>query len=369
MTDLTPPLKKTALNSDHVKLRAKMIPFGDWSMPVSYSGVLAEHKAVRSSCGLFDVSHMGEVIVSGPDATKYLQYVTINDVTKLSDGGGQYSAILNESGGMVDDLIIYRIKSDHYFICANASNIAKDFEWFKKQSHGFNVSVVNESDKWSQIAVQGPQSLKALTTLKSDIGSLAYTSITSATLFGKSCYIARTGYTGEWGYEIYLPNEIASQTWNSLLETSSETGAFAIGLGARDTLRLEACYLLYGNDMNESVSPLEAGIAWATKIDKGDFIGRAALIKQKEAGLTRRIVAFKMSEDGIPRHGMKIYSVAGEDVGEVTSGSVLPTVGGAGGMALVSSRYKEGDEFLVDIRNSKKRAIVVKRPLYVAKVK
>lgn len=360
---------KTPLYDDHVALKAKMVAFGGWTMPVSYEGVLAEHKTVREQVGLFDVSHMGEVRVKGADAERFLQGITINDLKKLSDGAGQYSALLNEDGGMIDDLIVYRLASTEFFICVNASNSDKDFEWIYEKSKGFNVVVTNESTFWSQIAVQGPNSLKALDSLVPDLSSLSYTSIRAISLFGKNALIARTGYTGEWGYEVYLPNEVASKTWNALLQTAPKTGAKPIGLGARDTLRLEACYLLYGNDMNDEVNPLEAGIAWATKLDKGDFIGRSALIAKKEAGLQRKIIAFKMLEDAIPRHGMPVVSSSGAVLGEVTSGSVLPTVGGAGGMALVSSSLKEGDEIWVDVRGKVKRAQIVKRPLYAARVK
>ncbi|MCX6119775.1 MAG: glycine cleavage system aminomethyltransferase GcvT [Proteobacteria bacterium] len=367
MASQTSETKKTPLYEEHLALKAKMVPFGGWMMPVSYEGVLAEHKHVREHVGLFDVSHMGEIRVKGSEATKFLQYVTINDVTKLADGGGQYSAILNEKGGMIDDLIIYKISSDEYFICVNASNSDKDFNWIQKQSKNFQVAVTNESQQWSQIAVQGPKSMAALATIASpEFKNLSYTHIQKASLFGESCLIARTGYTGEWGYEIYIPNSIARKTWAALLKAPDVK---AIGLGARDTLRLEACYLLYGNDMNDDVSPLEAGIAWATKLDKGSFIGRDQLINQKESGLKRKMFAFKMSEDGIPRHGMKAFDLKSGEVGEITSGSVLPTVGGAGGMALLAATFKEGDSFLVDIRGAKKHATIVKRPIYQAKAK
>lgn len=374
MTSTPQPTLKTPLYDAHVALKAKMVPFGGWLMPVSYEGVLAEHKTVREACGIFDVSHMGEVRVKGPEAARFLQWITINDITKLKIGGGQYSALLNEHGGMIDDLIIYRLGDDEFFICVNASNRAKDFAWIKEKSKSFNVSVFDESDSWSQIAIQGPKSREVLGALLNDaqntaMASLAYTNIMPATISGKPSLIARTGYTGEFGFEIYIPSTVAHATWMALLEMSPKYGVKPIGLGARDTLRLEACYLLYGNDMNDSVSPLEAGIAWATKIDKGDFIGKAALIEQKNSGLKKQIVAFKMTEDGIPRHGMRVYSEDSTMTGEVTSGSVLPTVGGSGGMALVDVNFKEGDQFFVDVRGSRKRAKIVKRPLYAARTK
>ncbi len=373
MTTTSQQNLKTPLYAAHVAQKAKMIPFGGWVMPVSYEGVLAEHKTVREACGIFDVSHMGEVRVKGTDAQKFLQWITINDISRLKTGGGQYSAILNARGGMIDDLIIYKLADDEFFICVNASNREKDFSWIEEKSKNFNVAVSNESDQWAQIAIQGPKSTDVLLSLLSSADAeamrqLPYTNIMTTNLYGKSALLARTGYTGEHGYEVYLPTSVAEQTWMALLEQSAKYGVRPIGLGARDTLRLEACYLLYGNDMNDEVTPLEAGISWATKMDKGDFIGREVLVAQKAAGLKRQMVAFKMIEDGIPRHGMKV--LAGDTAaGEVTSGSVLPTVGGAGGMALVSTSLKEGDEFFIDIRGIKKRAKIVKRPIYAARTK
>jgi aminomethyltransferase len=373
VTDAKTENRKTPLYDAHVALKAKMIPFGGWVMPVSYEGVLAEHKTVREACGIFDVSHMGEVRCKGPEAVKFLQWLTINDINKLKIGGGQYSAILNDQAGMIDDLIIYRLAEDEFFICINASNRDKDFAWIKEKSKSFNVTVTNESDDWAQIAIQGPKSTDVLAAILSAsdanaMRALPYTNIMTATISGKASLLARTGYTGEMGYELYIPKAVAHNTWMALLEHSPKFGVKPIGLGARDTLRLEACYLLYGNDMNDHVTPLEAGISWATKIDKGDFIGRDLLAKQKSAGVKRQIQAFKMMDDGIPRHGMKVF-VGDNEVGEVTSGSVLPTVGGSGGMALVSTSLKDGDEFFVDIRGAKKRAKIVKRPLYAARTK
>jgi aminomethyltransferase len=344
-------------------------------MPVSYTTVLQEHKAVREACGVFDVSHMGEVLVTGANAGAFLQHLTINDIEKLKDGSGQYSAMLHDHGGMIDDLIVYRLKSDRFLLCVNASNTAKDFAWIEKQAAKFGgVQVANESSAWSQLAVQGPNSAKAVEVLigATDLAqfrSLQYMDIMGITLFGKAALVARTGYTGEHGYEIYLPNAVAEKTWLALMETQPATGIQPIGLGARDTLRLEACYLLYGNDMNDEVSPLEAGISWATRLTKGEFIGRNALLAQKEAGPKRSQFAFVMSEDGIARSGMEIYR-NGEKIGVVTSGSVLPTVGGAGGMALITrGKASLNDEVEVDVRGKRKLARLVQKPLYKAKVK
>lgn len=373
MANVTAENRKTPLYNMHVQAGAKMVPFGGWLMPVSYTSVLAEHKAVRQACGIFDVSHMGEIRVTGKDAARFLQWLTINDVSRLNAGAGQYSAILNDAGGMIDDLIIYKINEDEFFICVNASNRQKDFEWIREKSRDFQVTVADESDQWAQIAVQGPNSLAALSSLLQadevvSLKNLGYTHIMKSRLGGGSAFIARTGYTGEFGFEIYLPAESAKSVWAALYELAGKHGVVPVGLGARDTLRLEACYLLYGNDMNEGVSPLEAGISWATKLDKGDFIGRNTLLAQKSSGVKRRMIAFTMTDEGIPRHGMPMFA-NGRRVGEVTSGSVLPTVGGAGGMALVDSSLADGESISVEIRGHQKLAKIVRRPLYAARTK
>lgn len=366
--------KQTALYEEHLSAKAKIVPFAGWMMPVSYEGVLAEHHTVRQKAGMFDVSHMGEIRVTGKNAFEFLQYLTMNNLDKISDGQGQYSGILNNRGGMIDDLIIYRLEKDNYFICVNASNILKDYQWIREHADKFEVQVSNESERWSQIAVQGPNSKAAVNSLvgwkyQDQFNELPYMSIMSIGLFGKTALLARTGYTGEHGYEIYMPNDLAKNCWVALLETAPFTGIKPIGLGARDTLRLEACYLLYGQDMTETVTPLEADVAWAVKFDCGEFIGRDALLKQKEEGIPRKLICFKLEETGVPRHDMNVLT-SGEEIGKVTSGSVLPTSGGAGGMALVKSNLlKERDIFEVDIRGTKKKAVVTKKPFYQAKTK
>lgn len=366
-------VQKTPLYELHKNAGAKLIEFGGWLMPVSYSGVLAEHKNVREACGLFDVSHMGEIRISGPDAERFIQHVTVNDVAKLKNLRGQYTALLKPTGGMIDDLILYRLSDEDFLLCVNASNSAKDHAWLVSQSGSFDVSVRDESTDWAQIAVQGPTSSAALQAIADDdtnqaLAELKYASICHAVLDGHECLVARTGYTGEHGYEIYLKPGHAGSIWQALMHTAPRTGILPTGLGARDTLRLEACYLLYGNDMNENISPLEAGISWAVKMSKPDFIGKAALERQIADGLKQKIVAFKMQNDGIPRHGMTVYW-QGEPAGYVTSGSVLPTLGGAGGMAMVNPSVCENDELEIDVRGNKKLALCQKRPLYLAKTK
>lgn len=367
--------KKTILFEAHKALGAKIVPFGGWAMPVSYSGVLLEHKAVREQCGLFDVSHMGEVFVSGKNAAAFLQSITINDIDRLSPGNGQYTAILNEQGGMIDDLIVYRLEPDAFLICVNASNKDKDYNWIKSQAaKTTGVLVEDKSDSYSQIAVQGPTSpavMKAVIPVSEQTAfqDLDYMQIRKISAFGADMFVARTGYTGEWGYEIYLPNKAAVAVWNALLDTSRTTGVCPIGLGARDTLRLEACYLLYGNDMNDGVTPLEAGIDWATRLDGPDFIGKKALLAQKAAGVSRKNYAFRMEGDGIPRHDMQVF-VGDQLIGVVTSGSVLPTVGGAGGMALLDPKKVKIDDVIeIDVRGKRKLARLTKKPLYKAKVR
>jgi aminomethyltransferase len=366
---------RTALYEQHVQAKAKMISFAGWQLPAFYTTVLQEHRCVREQVGLFDVSHMGEFWVSGADAAQFLQYVTINDVRKLSIGCGQYTALCNERGGVVDDLILYQLGPQEYLLCVNAANIAGDFAWLQQHSAGFSqLKLVNASGEWSQIAIQGPNSLLALREIvpakdQPALEDLAYTHIMPLTLQGASCLLARTGYTGEKGYELYLPHRSATWAWTEMLASKERSGVQPIGLGARDTLRLEAGYLLYGNDLSTEISPLEAGIAWATKLDGEDFIGRNALLSQKAQGLPRRMYCFQMSDSGIARSGMEVFC-GDEQIGYVTSGSVLPSLGGVGGMALLrNGAVAVGDEITINIRNERKRARLAPRPLYAARVK
>lgn len=365
-------MQQTSIYQIHKRLGAKLIQFGNWEMPLQYEGVIKEHQAVRESCGIFDVSHMGEIFVVGQQAKELLQYLTINDISKLSPGKGQYTAILNESGGIIDDLIVYQITDSEFLLCVNASNIDKNYEWIKKQSTDYECEVKNCSKEYSQIAVQGPKSPNLMADvfseeISSQIKNLDYMEIKALTIRDHDIYIARTGYTGEIGYEIYLPNELAPQVWTDLLEKSESVEVKPIGLGARDTLRLEACYLLYGKDMDESVSPLEAGIGWAVDFEH-KFIGKEPLLEQK-AQVPRRMIAFVMEDKGIAREGMSIKK-DGQTIGSVTSGSFLPTLEISGGLALVKAgQVKSGDEIEIDIRGKTKLAKVVKRPLYSAKTR
>jgi len=366
--------KKTPLYPQHLQLKAKIVNFGGWSMPVSYEGVLAEHKTVREAVGLFDVSHMGEIRIVGKKASDFLNHLLTNDVKTLSVGQGQYSAMCNEQGGFIDDLIVYKLKNDEYLLCVNAGNTENDYSWIETQSdHYADVQVRNESEAWAQLALQGPSSLQALQSIldmmdQDRVEKLPYMHIFSTKLFGLGILIARTGYTGEHGYEIYVPPSLAQKVWTALLEKNQKLGIKPIGLGARDTLRLEACYLLYGNDMDDSVSPLEAGIGWAVKLEH-NFVGKKVIAAQKKKGIHRKLLAFRMIDAGIPRHGMHVLQ-NGKPIGLVTSGSVLPSVGGAGGMALImTDQFDASLEISIDVRGNLKRAAVVPKPLYNIRAK
>lgn len=367
-------IKKTVLYPEHIKLKAKMTNFGGWEMPVFYESVLAEHHAVRKSVGLFDVSHMGEIRVKGKNAEKFLNFILANDVSRLALHQGQYSAMCNEKGGIIDDLILYKLNDHEFFLCVNAGNIAVDFQWILKQSESFTgVEVRNESESWSQIALQGPQSFLALCSVlsKNDLNKvkeLSYMHILPLSLNNGEILVARTGYTGELGYELYTPNDLAQPLWSQLIEKNKPLGIKPIGLGARDTLRLEVNYLLHGNDMDESVSPIEAGISWSVKFSH-DFIGKPVLEDQKTDRLNRKLMPFKMLDSGIPRHGMYVLQNK-QRVGIVTSGSVLPSVGGAGGLALILlDLFDPKLDISIDIRGQEKLAKVENKPFYEARVR
>lgn len=362
-------LKTTPLYHQHEKLRAKLINFSGWKMPLSYEGVLPEHHAVRKDVGVFDVSHMGEIRVRGKNAEAFLQHLLVNNVANIKTMQSQYTAMVNENGGVIDDLIVMKFTSEDFLLCVNANNIANDYKWIESHKSKFtDLHLENESEEWAQIAIQGPKSLEATQSLltEKDASTLADTAFTyffTANLHGVECIIARTGYTGEKGYEIYMPASVAEKVWVDLLEKNGALNIRPIGLGARDTLRLESGLLLHGNDMSEEITPLECGIAWVVKFDH-DFVGKDFLEKQKTEGPKRRLRCFKMVDNGIPRHEMYMTQ-DGKNVGTVTSGSVLPTVGGAGGFALMSlDLYDDTKDVFVNIRGKDKKAELVKRPMY-----
>lgn len=354
--------KKTPLYEEHLKLNAKMVDFAGWNMPVEYRGLREELHNVRKNVGLFDVSHMGEVFVRGENAVKTLQWLTTNDVSKLKKGQAQYSILTNPQGGIVDDIIVYCLEENqNYLVCVNASNADKDFDWMTKNNKG--AEIVNESTKWSQIAVQGPKAPALLEKIFPKSSQLKPFHCEFFNFEGSQVLLATTGYTGESGAEIFIPNEKASALWNRLLQDGEEFEVQAIGLGARDTLRIEMKYSLYGNEITDHINPIEAGLGWVVKLDKGGFIGREFIQKMKEEGPKRKLIGFKMLERGIPRHDYKLLSLNGEEAGIVTSGTMSPTLDEAIGIGyLTQDLAKPGQEFFVEIRGRKIKAQVVQTP-------
>ena len=360
--------RKTPLTSSHQRLGAKLIDFGGWLMPVNYpDGIIEEHKATRSAVGVFDVCHMGEIHFRGPRAAEAVQRLVTNNVGGLSDGRAMYAVTCHPSGGIVDDLIVYRVAHDHFLIVVNASNIDKDHRHFV-DNVGVFCQIDNQSDATALIAFQGPKAASALAGLTdADLGALrSFTFLPNRQVAGRPAWIARTGYTGEDGFEIFCSPEDAPALWDALVEAAGTVGGKPVGLGARDTLRLESCLSLYGNDLSDTTTPLEAGLSWVVKFDAGDFIGKDALLLQREAGLTRKLVAFEMRERGIARHGYAMCDVASRtQLGEVTSGTVGPWIGKNIGMGYVPiSHAKPGTRIVIDCRGKPAQAEVVKGPFY-----
>jgi aminomethyltransferase len=360
--------KKTPLFGEHQRLGAKLIDFGGWMMPVNYpSGILEEHKTTRVAVGIFDVCHMGEIHFQGPRASQAVQRLVTNNVGALADGAAMYAVACHPSGGIVDDLIVYRVAHDHFLIVVNASNIEKDHRHFV-DNVGTWCQIDNRSDATALIAFQGPLAASALAGLtKIDLASLrSFHFLPDQQVAGLPAWIARTGYTGEDGFEIFASAEHAVALWNALLDAAVRVGGKPVGLGARDTLRLEARLSLYGNDLDDTTTPLEAGLGWVVKLDAGDFIGRDALLRQRAAGLARQLVGFEMRERGIPRHGYPINDArTGATLGTVTSGSVGPSIGKNIGMGYLPSAYAEpGTRIAIDCRGKPALAELVKGPFY-----
>lgn len=364
----TDNLLRTPLHGVHVAAGARMVDFGGWHMPVQYSGVIDEHTTVRTAVGLFDVSHMGEVELTGPRALEAANRVITNDLTKAVDGQALYTAMLKPDGGIVDDLVVYRFSPERIFICVNAANRAKDFAWIKAECEKL-CTVVDRSDEFAQIAVQGPKAaelVQRLTTV--DLTPIANYRFTTGQVSGIDTIISRTGYTGEDGFELYVPADRAADLWHALLDRGADLGVKPAGLGARDSLRLEMKYALYGNDIDETTHPLEAGLGWIVKLDKPDFIGKAALEAAKAAGLTRKLIGFEMVGRGVARHGYGVVTPSGEKVGEVTSGTMGPSIGKAVGMAYVPAALAAvGSRIDIDIRGKPVEAKVVSTPFYKKK--
>ena len=358
-------LRRTPLHAEHGALGAKLVPFAGYEMPVQYpSGITAEHRAVREAAGLFDVSHMGEFEVRGDRALDFVQHVTTNDVSKLSVGQAQYATLLNDGGTMLDDLLVYRF-ADRYMLVVNASNRARDFAWISQFVDRFGVDLRDVSDDVALLALQGPRAEEILRKLTdTDLDTIRYYHFAEGSVDGKPAIISRTGYTGEDGFELYLDNGVAAVVWRRLLEAGREEGLIATGLGARDSLRLEMGYALYGNDLDETRTPLEAGLGWVVKLDKGDFVGRDALVKQKEAGVREKLAGFRLLERGFPRHGYPLQ-VDGAPAGEVTSGVLSPSLGEGIGMAyLPAAVAKPGTRIELLIRSQAVPAEVVRPPFY-----
>ena len=359
-------MKTTALNKIHKALGAKMLPFAGFEMPIQYEGVNAEHHTVRNKVGVFDVSHMGNFFVEGPDALSFLQYITSNDVGKLKPGKIQYSCFPNGQMGIVDDLLVYQLAPNRYMLVVNGANLDKDWAWVNKHAENFDVKLENLSDQYSILAVQGPNApalMQELAGDSADLENLKYYTWTKADLAGhKNILVSATGYTGEKGYEIYVKNEWVYDIWDALFDKGKAFGIKPIGLGARDTLRLEKGYCLYGNDIDDTTSPIEAGLSWITKFTK-DFIDATKLKKQKEEGPARKLVAFKLKGKGIARHGYDIVDENGTKIGTVTSGTMSPTLKEAIGMGYVpTDKAKPGSKILIQIRKKQVPAEVVKLP-------
>lgn len=356
-------MKTTALNQVHKNLGAKMVPFAGYEMPVQYSGVNQEHMVVREGVGVFDVSHMGQFFAKGTEVEQLLQYVTTNDVTKVAIGQAQYTCMPNANGGIVDDLIIYKISDEEWMLVVNASNIEKDWNWIN-QNNKWNVSLENKSDEISLLAIQGPKSIEAMQSLTDvNLSEIPFYHFEIGTFAGiENVIISATGYTGSGGFEIYFANENAEEIWNKVFEAGKSFGIEPCGLAARDTLRLEKGYCLYGNDINDETTPLEAGLAWITKLDT-DFVAKDIIAKQKEEGVQKKLVAFKMVEKGIPRHDYKIVDDYENTLGVVTSGTQSPILKEGIGLGYVAIDFaKVGTNIRIQIRDKNVLAEVVKLP-------
>jgi aminomethyltransferase len=358
-------LRRTSLYAQHVAFGARLVEFGGWEMPVQYTGIVEEHRAVRSAAGLFDVSHMGEVEIDGAGALASVQRIITNDAGRLDVGGGLYTPMCLPSGGIVDDLTVFRTGERRYLLVVNASTAQKDYAWIAEQTR--DAQARNRSDEWSLLALQGPRALGILRRLtRSDLQPLpSFHIITGAEVAGVGgCFISRTGYTGEDGFEIGTPWGRAPMVWDALMEAGRTDGLVPVGLGARDTLRLEASYMLYGNDIDETTTPLEAPLGWTVKLEKGEFIGRDVLVRQKVEGTARKLVGFEMTERAIPRHGYALRT-DGTVTGQVTSGTFGPWVQKSIGMGYVARAHaKPGSPLGVEIRGKTAGAVMVKLPFY-----
>jgi aminomethyltransferase len=357
-------LKKTSLNDAHQRLGGQMVDFAGWEMPVHYGSTLREHLAVRESVGIFDVSHMGEIEMLGKDALSMAQKVTSNDVSRLEDGQAQYSAFLNPEGTFVDDIVLYRLNSEHIFICVNAANREKDLQWVRRHQQG-EVEILDRGDAYAQLAIQGPKAEAVLQQLTPvDLSTIRYYWFSRGKVEGVDSLISRTGYTGEDGFEIYILPEAATGIWDTLLQVGEPFGITPAGLAARNTLRLEMAYSLYGHEIDQTTTPWEANLAWIVKLDKDNFLGKEALERLKKAGPDRKLVGFEMIGRGIARDHYPVW-IDGEQISEVTSGSPAPSLGKHVGLAYLPIQYTEIDQLLeVEVRGKRIQAKVVPTPFY-----
>ena len=358
-------IKKTPLHDAHREAGARMVEFAGWDMPIQYTGVIEEHMAVRTRAGLFDVSHMGEVDVVGREALDFIQHVTCNDVSRLAPGRIQYNALTTPEGTFVDDLLVYKRGEDDYLLVINAGNTPKDFDWLRYHAKGYDLRLENVSERWCQIALQGPRAQEILQPLaEAPLAAMKYYGFAQTKVCGVPCIVSRTGYTGEDGFEIYGPAESAVKLWRGILGAGASHGLVPAGLAARDTLRLEAKMALYGNDIDETTTVLEADLGWILKIEKGDFLGRDALVRQKAEGLTRLLVGFETEGRAIARHGHTAV-VLGSPAGTVTSGTFSPFLKKNIGLAYLPIALRQpGSRFEIDIRGRLEPAVVVPTPFY-----
>lgn len=365
MDTIVEKMKSTALTQKHIALGAKMVPFAGYNMPVSYSGLNDEHMAVRNSVGIFDVSHMGEFMLKGEKALDLIQLVTTNDASKLTDKKVQYTCMPNDKGGIIDDLLVYRWNENEYYLVVNASNIEKDWNWIQKHNT-FGVEMQNMSDDMSLFAVQGPNAIKTLQKLTSvDLSKIEYYAFEGGAMAGiDDVIISNTGYTGAGGFEIYVWNKDAEKMWDAIMQAGKEFNIKPIGLGARDTLRLEMGFCLYGNDIDDTTSPIEAGLGWITKFTK-EFVNVKQIKEHKEKGTARKLVGFEMIDRGIPRHDYEIVDADGKVIGKVTSGTQSPSLNKAIGMGYVQTPYSKSEsEIFIKVRDKNLKAKVVKIPFY-----
>jgi len=363
---MTNELQRTPLFEEYAKYGGKTIDFGGWELPVQFSSIKEEHDAVRNRAGLFDVSHMGEILITGPDSLDFLQNLLTNDISKIAVGQAQYNAMCYEDGGVVDDLLTYKLANNHYLLCVNAANIEKDYDWMMENQYQYDVTIDNQSHAYAQIALQGPLAEEVLQTLTdTDLQTIKYFRFQAdVAVAGHKVLVSRSGYTGEDGFELYGSPEAINALWNEILGAGKDKGVVPAGLGCRDTLRFEAGLPLYGQELSATISPLEAGIGFAVKLNKGDFIGHDALAAQKENGLPRKIVGIEMIDKGIPRHGYKVFK-DGKEIGEVTTGTQLPSSKRNVGHALIDSQFTAiGTELEIEIRGKHLKVVTVETPFY-----